>query len=193
VPLLEHAKLETGCAERETHVIGGQPVHQVELRQSDNRAGDVRMPFITRRRTLALAVGGAFAAIWRAATPVRADANEAAAEIAKFTGGQSVEAGKIAIDLPEIAENGNAVPLGIVVDHPMTPENYISDILVVAAANPRPRLVTMHLTPLSGRAQAATRIRLAATQNVVVLAKSNSGKIYRDQKEVKITIGGCGG
>ena len=74
---------------------------------------------------------------------------------------------KISIDLPEIAENGNTVPLAITVDSPMTADDYVSDILVVAEANPRPTVVTFHLTPMSGRAEAATRIRLAATQNVV--------------------------
>ena len=46
--------------------------------------------------------------------------------------------GKIAIDLPEIAENGNTVPLTIALDSPMTAEDHVSDILVVAEANPRP-------------------------------------------------------
>ena len=151
------------------------------------------MRFVSRRNTLALAAGAALAAVWRAGDPLCADADEAAAEIAKFTGGKSPEAGKISIELPEIAENGNTVPLAIAVDHPMTADVYVTVILVVAAANPRPRVVTFHLTPMSGRAEAATRIRLAATQNVVVLAKTSDGRIYSDQKEVKITIGGCGG
>ena len=103
------------------------------------------------------------------------------------------EKGKIAIDLPEIAENGNTVPLSIVVDSPMTTESYVSDILVVVDGNPRPGLATFHLTPMSGRAEAATRIRLAATQNVIVVAKTSDGKLYTAQKEVKVTIGGCGG
>jgi len=148
---------------------------------------------VSRRKTLALAAGSALAAVWRPSASLRAGTNEAAAEIASFTGGETGQAGKISIDLPEIAENGTAVPLAIAVDHPMTAEDYISDILVVAGSNPRPRVVTMHFTPMSGRAEAATRIRLAATQAVVVVAKTNTGKIYVDQKEVKITIGGCGG
>jgi len=151
------------------------------------------MRVVSRRNTLALAAGGALAALWRADASLSADTDEAAAEIAKFTAGKLAEAGKISIELPEIAENGNTVPLAIAVDHPMTPDDYVSDILVVAPANPRARVATFHLTPMSGRAEAATRIRLAATQNVIVVAKTNNGRIYSDQKEVKITIGGCGG
>jgi len=85
------------------------------------------------------------------------------------------------------------VPLSIIVDYPMNAEKYVSDILVVADGNPRPGLATFHLTPMSGRAEAATRIRLAATQNIIVVAKTSDGKFLTDQKQVKVTIGGCGG
>jgi sulfur-oxidizing protein SoxY len=118
---------------------------------------------------------------------------EAAEAIAKFTGGKAAQAGRIAIDLPEIAENGNTVPLTIALDSPMTAEDHVSDILVVAEANPRPTVVTFHLTPLSGRAEVATRIRLAATENVTVVARTSTGQLVTAQKLVKVTVGGCGG
>jgi sulfur-oxidizing protein SoxY len=75
----------------------------------------------------------------------------------------------------------------------MTAEDHVSDILVVAAANPRPTVVTFHLTPMSGRAEVATRIRLAATENVTVVARTSKGKLVTAQKMVKVTVGGCGG
>ena len=118
---------------------------------------------------------------------------EAADEIAKFTGGKEPAEGKITIDLPEIAENGNTIPLNITVDAPMTPESYVSDILVVADGNPNPAIAKFHFSPLSGRAVAGTRIRLAGTENVIVVAKTNDGRLYADRKQVKVTIGGCGG
>jgi len=147
---------------------------------------------LSRRDALALGAGSAALALVGSRSAI-ATVPEAQAEIAKFTGDKTPEIGKIAIDLPEIAENGNTVPLSIVVDSPMTTESYVSDILVVVDGNPRPGLATFHLTPMSGRAEAATRIRLAATQNVIVVAKTSDGKLYTAQKEVKVTIGGCGG
>ncbi len=135
--------------------------------------------------TLCLAVGDIDAAL---ATPKEADA-----EIAKFTGGKATQEGKITIDLPEIAENGNTIPLAIAVDAPMTPQSYVSDILVVADGNPNPGIATFQLTPLSGRAEAGTRIRLNTTENVIVVAKTSDGAFYSDRKQVKVTIGGCGG
>ena len=147
----------------------------------------------SRREVLALGAGSAVLALVGEIAPAAATPQEAAEVIAKFTGGKTAEKGKISIDLPEIAENGNTVPLTIMVESPMTAEDHVSDILVVAEGNPRPGLATFHLTPLSGRAEAATRIRLAATQNIVVVAKTSKGQFFSEQKPVKVTIGGCGG
>ena len=122
-----------------------------------------------------------------------AAAKEAADEIAKFTGGKTAEKGKISIELPEIAENGNTVPLSVSVDAPMTADNYVSEVLVVAEGNPNPGVATFHFSPMSGKAEASTRIRLATTQNIVVVAKTSKGEFFTGQKLVKVTIGGCGG
>jgi sulfur-oxidizing protein SoxY len=148
---------------------------------------------LTRRTALMLGVGSAGLALIGRVHDARATPSEAEAEIAKFTGGKTAEKGRIAIDLPEIAENGNTVPLSVVVDSPMEANNYVSDILIVADGNPRPGVAAFHLTPMSGRADVATRIRLAATENIIVVAKTSDGKFFTAQKQVKVTIGGCGG
>jgi sulfur-oxidizing protein SoxY len=122
-----------------------------------------------------------------------ATANEAAVEVAKFTGGQRPEQGRISLDLPDIAENGNSVPLSVQVESPMTADDHVTDVLVVADGNPRPIVAAFQFAPLAGRAEAATRIRLAATQNVIAVAKTNTGALFTSQKLVKVTIGGCGG
>ena len=111
----------------------------------------------------------------------------------KFTGGKTPVAGKIKLDLPEIAENGNTVPMTVSVESPMTEQSYVSDVLVLADGNPRAGVATFHFSPASGVAEANTRIRLAGTQNVVAIAKMNDGSFYTASKEVKVTIGGCGG
>ena len=150
----------------------------------------MRLTF-NRRQTLALGAGVAAVAMFGAAPALaKNDADEA---IKKFTGGKVPVQGKVKLDLPEIAENGNTVPLSIVVDSPMTADDHVSDIMVVAEANPRPGLAVFHLTPQSGRAEVATRIRMAATQNIVVVAKTSKGQFFTEQKQVKVTIGGCGG
>jgi sulfur-oxidizing protein SoxY len=54
-------------------------------------------------------------------------------------------------------------------------------------------VVTFQFSPMSAKAEAATRIRLAATQNIIVVAKISGGQFFTDHKLVKVTIGGCGG
>jgi sulfur-oxidizing protein SoxY len=151
------------------------------------------MRMLSRRQALALGAGTAVLTLAGKLDPALASPQDAEAEIAKFTGGKVAEKGKISIDLPEIAENGNTVPLSIVVNSPMEPNNYVSDILVLADGNPRPGVAHFRLTPMAGRAEAATRIRLASTQDIIVVAKTSDGKFFTDQKQVKVTIGGCGG
>jgi sulfur-oxidizing protein SoxY len=149
-----------------------------------------RMRGRSRRQVLALGVGSAALAIVGGAARATPAADET---IAAFTGGKPTVPGKIAIDLPEIAENGNTVPFSVTVDSPMTAEDHVSDILVVAPANPQPRVAAFHLTPMSGRADVATRIRLAATQDVTVVAKTSKGQFIAATRTVKVTVGGCGG
>jgi sulfur-oxidizing protein SoxY len=151
------------------------------------------MQRVSRRELLTLGSTGAAALVIVSEAPALATPVEATAEIVKFTGGKTAEQGKITVELPEIAENGTTIPLLITVDSPMTADDYISDVLVVTDGNPRPRVVTFHFTVMSGRALAATRIRLATSENVIVVAKTGDGKFFTAQKQVKVTIGGCGG
>jgi len=151
------------------------------------------MQNISRRTALALGAAGAALSLVGLPKAAQASPESAAAEIAKFAGGKTPVAGKISIELPEIAENGNTVPLAISVDAPLTDDDYVTDVLVLADGNPNPGVATFHFTPLSGKADASTRIRLATTQNIVVTAKTSKGAVYTASKLVKVTIGGCGG
>ena len=101
--------------------------------------------------------------------------------------------GKVTLELPEIAENGNTVPLTVSVESPMTASDYVKAIHVMATENPQPGVATFRFTPLSGKASVATRIRLAKTQEVIGLAELGDGKVLIGRRTVKVTIGGCGG
>jgi sulfur-oxidizing protein SoxY len=148
---------------------------------------------VSRRQAVLLGASATLCLTVAPIAPAFATPAEADAEIAKFTGGKPATEGKISIDLPEIAENGNTIPLAITVDAPMTADSFVSDILIVADGNPNPGIAKFHLTPLAGRAEAGTRIRLNATEHVIVVAKTSDGRIFSDRKQVKVTIGGCGG
>ena len=147
----------------------------------------------SRRQTLALAAATAAIGI---APSVRVEAQtleKAMDEIARFTGGVEPLRGRVELDLPAIAENGNAVPISIVVDSPMSAESYVERLIVVNTANPYTRALAARFTPASGRAELTTRIRLAATQEIFAVAKMSDGAFYMDSKTVKVTVGGCGG
>jgi sulfur-oxidizing protein SoxY len=101
--------------------------------------------------------------------------------------------GKISLDMPEIAENGNTVPFSINVDSPMTEKDYVKAIHVISTGNPQPGVASFRLTPQSGKAAAASRMRLAKTQDVIALAEFSDGKFFQTKRSVKVTIGGCGG
>ena len=147
----------------------------------------------SRRDILAFGAGSLAISVLARVPGAGATPQEAVALIEKFTGGIAHEPGNIALDLPEIAENGTTVSMTVAVESPMTADDYVSDILVVAESNPRPGIATFHLTPMSGKAEVAARIRLATTENVIVVAKTNKGRFLSRQMTVKVTVGGCGG
>lgn len=146
---------------------------------------------INRRQALAVGAGAVMVA-GGFSVPAFAK-NDSAELIEKFTGGKKPADGKIKLDLPEIAENGNTVPMTVSVESPMTEQSYVQDVLVVTDENPRAGVATFHFTPQSGVAEANVRIRLAQTQNVIAIAKMNDGSLFTTSKQVKVTIGGCGG
>jgi len=144
----------------------------------------------SRRQVLA-GSAGALAIATLGVAP--AHANNAPDLIKAFTGGKQATEGKVKLDLPEIAENGNTVPMTVSVESPMTDASHVTDVLVVGDGNPNGGMVTFQFSPLSGVAEANTRIRLAATQNIIAVAKMNDGSFVMASKQVKVTIGGCGG
>jgi sulfur-oxidizing protein SoxY len=99
--------------------------------------------------------------------------------------------GKLILDLPEIAENGNMVPITVSVDSPMSEQEHVKAIHVIATANPLPSIATFRFTLLSGRAEAASRMRLAGTQDVIAVAELSDGKLLMTRRPVRVTIGGC--
>ncbi|MBN2759748.1 MAG: thiosulfate oxidation carrier protein SoxY [Rhodobacteraceae bacterium] len=136
---------------------------------------------ITRRETMALGLGVATITL----LPLRASA-AAGDAIAAYTGGAAVTEGGVMITAPEIAENGNTVP--ITVEAPGAAE-----IAIYADGNPTPGVAVFKFGPAAGSNRASTRIRLGGTQDVVAVAKMPDGSFMQAAVEVKVTIGGCGG
>jgi sulfur-oxidizing protein SoxY len=134
------------------------------------------------------ALAAAIAPRMSIATPAAVEA-----ELKKLLAGKTALEGKIKLDLPAIAENGLVVPLNFDVESPMTEADHVKSVHFFADGNPLPGVASFRFTPESGRASASTRIRLAATQNIICVAEMSDGKVHMAKQEVKVTIGGCGG
>jgi sulfur-oxidizing protein SoxY len=113
--------------------------------------------------------------------------------IKKVIGDAKPVEGKLLLDLPEIAENGNTVPFSLSVDSPMTEQDYVKAVHLFSTGNPQPAVATFYFTPASGKASVSSRIRLAKTQDIVGVAELSDGKFLIAKRTVKVTIGGCGG
>ena len=127
--------------------------------------------------------------------PVAASAapEHVAAEIKKRFGDKKLIDGKIKIELPTIAENGLVVPLNFEIESPMTDADYVKTVHFYAEGNPHPQIASFEFSPLCPKASASIRIRLAATQRIIAIAEMSNGGLYTAAREVKVTIGGCGG
>ena len=146
---------------------------------------------VSRRGALYIGMGAAAVVTLGRVTVAFASATDDA--IAAFTGGADAKSGKIAVTAPEIAENGNTVPIEVAVDSAMDGDDMVEEVIILADGNPNPGVATFKFSPLSAEAAASTRVRLAQTQNIVAVAKMKDGTFYQDARSVKVTIGGCGG
>lgn len=122
-----------------------------------------------------------------------ASAKSVADMVTKATGGAAATEGKVKIDMPELAENGNLVPFTISAESAMTDADHVKSIYVFATANPVPDVALARFTPMSGKAEFVSRMRMAKTQDVLAVAVMSDGKAYMSKTQVKVTIGGCGG
>lgn len=145
-----------------------------------------------RRRFIAIA--GAAASVGfgaRAQSPRFQPAQDIAPLVQRLTGGVAPEREGVEIELPQIAENGNSVPMRVRVASPMTAEDHVSAVHIIAERNPRPLVATFHLGPRSGRAEIGTRVRLAGTQKVTVLAALSGNRFRMGQMDVLVTSAAC--
>ena len=137
----------------------------------------------TRRDMLAIS-SGAVAALSLGVVPSFAATTDEL--IADFTGGADVGEGAITLTAPEIAENGNTVPIEVSAPGAVS-------VALYADGNPVPPVATINFGPLNPSRSASTRVRLAKTQNVIAVAKMEDGSFQMAKSAVKVTIGGCGG
>jgi len=147
------------------------------------------------RREFLLTAGAAAAGVGlgslAAVGPARATPAEMQEAIRRVVGSARVNTGKVKLELPPLSENGNAVPLAVSVESPMTEADHVRAIHVFTEKNPQPDAVSFHLGPRSGRASVATRIRLADTQTVIAVCELSDGSFWSGRADVVVTLAAC--
>lgn len=136
---------------------------------------------------LAIGVSIALPRILFAARPDKAfAATEAENVIAQLFGETPVASGRVSMKIPDIAENGAVVPVTISTDL-----EDVESISIVVVNNPTPLAASFELGPRSVP-KISVRIKMGQSSVVRVVVKAG-GNLYSVEKEVKVTIGGCGG
>jgi sulfur-oxidizing protein SoxY len=146
--------------------------------------------------TLAAGAFGAPATARAQASPQALGVQESVQDgLKRVFGGRPMKDGTavIKLDVPPIAENGAVVPVFVEVNAPMTPASYIKTIWIVADKNRIPIVTRATLTPDAGQAFVGTHIRLGETTDVRAVVEQNDGTLLTARREVKVTVGGCGG
>lgn len=122
---------------------------------------------------------------------VRTPLNNMPEVIRTLVGGATVREGRVKLSVPPLVENGHLVPLQVSVQSPMTEADHVKAIHVFTERNPLPEMVTFRLGPRAGRAQVATRVRMADTQNVVAIAQMSDGSFWSDSAYLIVTLAAC--
>lgn len=146
-----------------------------------------------RRTMLASGAGAMLLALVRpvvASTDARRPPAMQAA-IDAFTGGAALREGKVKFEIAQLIDNGNAVPVTIAVDSPMTAAEHVTAIAIFNEKNPQPEVAQFALGPRAGKAQVSTRIRLATSQRLLAIARLSDGSLWSQSADVIVTLAAC--
>jgi sulfur-oxidizing protein SoxY len=142
------------------------------------------------RRSVGIAAASGIAAAWPAVSAHAAP--EAMREAIRAIAGEAeLREGKVALDIPLLVENGNAVPLTVSVESPMSASDHVKAIHVVSEKNPQPQVISVALGPRAGRAQLSTRIKLSDSQKIVAIAELSDGSFRTASADVVVTLAAC--
>ena len=141
-----------------------------------------------RRAVLAL---GLLGIPWRAAAQANAHVSTTDPLVYALTKGKTVNAGRVKLDLPKIADTGYSVPMTVRVESPMTPGNHVRAVHLIAEKNPMRDMASFQLGPHSARAEVGSNIRLNGSQRVVAIAEMSDGSFWSDAAYIEVREAAC--
>ena len=112
-------------------------------------------------------------------------------EMARVLAGRKPTPGRVTVTLPELAENGQSVPITVAVDSPMTAGDRVRHIDIFSEKNPVNHVCRIRLSARSGRAKVATNMRLADGQRVIAVAEMVDGSLWSGGADIVVTQPAC--
>ena len=149
------------------------------------------MPLSLRRRMYLSALGLLGLSSWMAPLLVMAKKPEAMEAIAKIVGSNPIQDERVKLIIPPLVESGNLVVLKVSIQSPMTANDYVKAVHVIAEGNPPPNIFSAYFTPRSGRAELTTRVRLADSQRVWAIAQMSDGSFWQGHADTLVTLSAC--
>jgi sulfur-oxidizing protein SoxY len=104
---------------------------------------------------------------------------------------QTARRGRVKLELPVLADNGNSVPMKVSVQSPMTEADHVKVIRLISERNPEREMAVFHFGPRSGAAEVTSRVRLAGSQTVTAIAEMSDGSQWMDTAHVQVTLSAC--
>jgi len=108
-----------------------------------------------------------------------------------ITKGRQMERGRIKLELPPLADNGNSVAMKVSVSSAMTEADYVKAIHLISEKNPVRDIASFYIGPRAGRAEIVSRIRLAGSQEVLAIAELSDGSFWYDIADIVVTLSAC--
>ena len=142
----------------------------------------------TRRELLLTGVTGLATTIIVSPASAGDDATEL---IERLTRKIPIESDRLHLAMPRTFPNGYTVPLTIEVDSPMTEDDHVKLVRVVAPRNPLIEVATFHFLPQCSQPRVSTRIRLAEPQHVLAVAEMSDGTLLMAKTWVEVATNGC--
>ncbi len=143
----------------------------------------------SRRRALAALTAGLGLLLVR---PARATPEELVVALREAYGDRPIARGRVKLEIPRLAENGNVVPVIVRVDSPMTPQDHVAGISLFAEKNHLARMLDMRLGPYNGKAVVSSRIRVATSQQITAVAELSDGSLWSASADVEVVTSDCG-
>ncbi|MFZ4808561.1 MAG: thiosulfate oxidation carrier protein SoxY [Hyphomicrobiaceae bacterium] len=154
------------------------------------RLGD-RRDRLSRRQVLAIGVCSSAGLLGPAGARAGTPPAPFTTALAALAGGREIKAGRVHIDMPRLAENGNSVAFNVTVDSPMTAADHVRTIHLLSERNPIPLIARFHIGPRAGRAVVRTYVRLATTQNIHAVAEMSDGSLWSAEAESVVLLAAC--